>query len=81
MKNKAAQELRAIPSQKRVEASKKNGALGGRPPKSKRKQQVTASDGLTIILEPEDVIRLREICKERGISQAGWIAEKIREEP
>ena len=43
-----------------------------------RHARETPREAITVRLEPEDAARLRTLCQARGMSQADWIAEKIR---
>jgi predicted HicB family RNase H-like nuclease len=53
-------------------------ARGGAREGAGRKARDTPRKAITVRLEPEDVARLRDLCKARGVSQADWITEKIR---
>jgi len=49
-------------------------------PKRGRKPRLVPRKAITVRLEPYDADGLRLICKRRKLSQAKWVAEKIRGE-
>ena len=51
---------------------------GGARQGSGRKPSETPREAITVRIEPQDAAKLRDICREQEISQAGWVTEKIR---
>ena len=51
---------------------------GGARPGAGRKPRETPREAITVRLEPEHAAKLRDLCKARSVSQAEWIAEKIK---
>jgi hypothetical protein len=56
----------------------KNQNKGGARPGAGRKPRKISRVGLTVMLEPEDRDKLRDLCKARNVSQAAWITDKIK---
>jgi hypothetical protein len=54
-------------------------ARGGTRAGSGRKPRAIPREAITVRLEPEHANKLRDLCKARNVSQAGWIAEKIKQ--
>jgi hypothetical protein len=52
-------------------------ARGGKREGAGRKHRAIPRQAITVRLEPQDVAKLRVICKREGRSQAAWIAERI----
>ena len=51
---------------------------GGKREGAGRKPRETPREAITVRLEPQDAAKLRDLCKAREVSQADWIADKIR---
>jgi len=51
---------------------------GGNRKGAGRKPRDTPREAITVRLEPQDVAKLRDLCKARELSQADWITDKIR---
>ena len=51
---------------------------GGSRPGAGRKPRDTPREAITVRLEPQDAAKLRDLCAARNVSQAEWIADKIK---
>jgi hypothetical protein len=58
--------------------SKPKTTHGGTRPNAGRKPRTMPRVPITVRLEPQDAAKLRDLCKEQGVSQADYIACKIR---
>jgi protein-arginine kinase activator protein McsA len=51
---------------------------GGKRDGAGRKPRTIPREAITVRLEREDATKLRELCQAQAVSQAEWIASKIR---
>ena len=51
---------------------------GGARPGAGRKPRETPREAITVRLEPQDAAKLRDLCKACNVSQADWVADKIK---
>jgi hypothetical protein len=51
---------------------------GGARTGAGRKPRDTPREAITVRLEPQDAAKLRDLCKAMEMSQADWIAAKIK---
>lgn len=51
---------------------------GGARKGAGRKPRDNPRKAITVRIEPQDAEKLRDLCNEREMSQADWIADKIR---